>query len=182
MRKVILFLLSSMVLSVPIVGMEHKEQELTLILLPPEMLYKITPHCDLQSIGRLRQVCKQFNNECDAVKVICPFHRLFEHPCQFIQHPKIQKTTYAVCELLFDSAITRGDYYMTYQLGLLLQEKRKEMVQKQQECNDNWAEYYRLKETSERRIAEQSDREFFIGTGFVVSVIGSFFLLRRYFY
>jgi hypothetical protein len=182
MRKQIFFLLSSMVICMPISGMEHEDQK-GLVAFPPEMICKVINHCNLQSIGRLKRVNKQLNeqfNEYEIVKIICPLHRVSEHPCQFIQHLEVQKATYAVCTSLFNCFVERNDYYMTHQFVLLLQKKEK--LQKQQDYNDDCAEYYRSECEYEERLRKKQDEDFFIGTGLLGGVIGSCFLIKRLFF
>lgn len=60
MRKQMFFVVSSMVLSMNIIGMH---QESSLMLMPHEMIYHITHHCSLESIGRFKQTCKKYSND-----------------------------------------------------------------------------------------------------------------------
>ena len=87
MRKIFIAF-SSMIVCMHIVGMEQ-EQGRTLVSLPPEILYRITPHCgNLQSIGRFRQVCKQFN-EYDVARMMCISHGEPNHICSSIAISRI---------------------------------------------------------------------------------------------
>jgi len=54
------FLLSSVFFCIDIIGMQ---QENKLTLVPDDVLYKITHDCSLQSIGRLKQTCKEHSND-----------------------------------------------------------------------------------------------------------------------
>ena len=96
MRKIFIAF-SSMIVCMHIVGMEQ-EQGRTLVSLPPEILYRITPHCgNLQSIGRFRQVCKQFN-EYDVARMMCISHGEPNHICSSIAISELaKKEAYRQC-------------------------------------------------------------------------------------
>jgi ankyrin repeat protein len=80
MRKQIFFLLSSIVVCMPIFGMEQEQQKSGLLLLPSEVVYKATQYCDLQSIGRIKRVNK-FLSVLDTVQMVCQSHGQDGHIC-----------------------------------------------------------------------------------------------------
>ena len=91
------FVFSSMVICMSIVGMEHKGQESALALLLPEMIYKTTQYCNLQSIGRFRQVCKQFS-KLDAAHMMCYSHGELDHKCSSMTLSNLEeKESYDEC-------------------------------------------------------------------------------------
>ena len=97
MRKVIFFALSSVIVCMSIIGAEHKGQESALALLLPEMIYKTTQYCGLQSIGRFKQVNKQLS-EYDISKMICYSHGENEHNCFSVAISELaKKEAYRQC-------------------------------------------------------------------------------------